>query len=61
MPVGVEQPAKATWQLTEEEILDLRRGMREDLEKILFELKKKKGPRGPLGIYSDIAICEPKK
>lgn len=28
-------------QLSEEEILDLRREMREDLENILFELKKK--------------------
>lgn len=52
---------KDQWQLSEEEIKDLRREMREDLEKMQFELKKKKGPRGPLGIYSDIAICEPKK
>ncbi len=29
------------WQLSEEEIRDLRREMREDLENILFELKKK--------------------
>lgn len=29
------------WQLSEEEIRDLRREMREDLEKMLFELKKK--------------------
>lgn len=29
------------FQLSEEEIQDLRREMREDLEKILFELKKK--------------------
>lgn len=49
------------WLLTEEEQEDLRREMREDLEKMDVELKKKKGPRGPLVIYSDIAICEPKK
>ena len=61
MSVAFEQSSEGHLQLTEEEILNLRREMMEDLEKILFELKKKKGPRGPLGIYSYVERRVPKK
>ncbi len=37
------------WQLSEEEIQDLRREMRENLEKIQFELKRKIRHLGPAG------------
>ncbi len=40
---------KGKWQLSEEEQEDLRREMRENLEKIQAEYEKKKGPRGALG------------
>ena len=40
---------KDQWQLSEDEIKDLRREMRKDLEKMQGEYEKKKGPRGALG------------
>lgn len=40
---------KEQWQLSEEDQEDLRREMRENLEKIQAEYEKKKGPRGALG------------
>lgn len=44
---------KEQWQLSEEEQEDLRREMREDLEKMQGEYEKKKGPRGPLRSADD--------
>lgn len=60
MSVGVEQPVKDPWHLTEEEILDLRREMRENLEKILFELKKKRGLGGPWGFIQILLFANRK-